>query len=104
MRTPCVGISYDQKVERYLELTHQPIAGTVEDLDTQMLYQKLVETWGQRQEIISRLDQVLVQLRQQAWETASLSLSVFYARSPQRRGEVDRSKASRPGKGKGIFH
>jgi len=85
MRTPCVGISYDPKVERFLEACGQPVAGRVENLDGEKLYRELVGAWERRQEIVSRLDQVLVGLRQQAWETASLTLSLFYARSPHRR-------------------
>ncbi len=85
MRTPCVGISYDPKVERFLETCGQPVAGRVENLDAERLYRELVGAWERRQEIVSRLDQVLVGLRQQAWETASLTLSLFYARSPHRR-------------------
>lgn len=88
MRTPCVGISYDPKVDRFLEITGQPVAGTVHDLDRDRLYRELVSTWERRQEIVSHLDQVLANLRQQAWETASLTLSVFFARSPRRRREM----------------
>lgn len=98
MRTPCVGISYDPKVERFLEACGQPVAGRVENLDAEKLYRELVGAWERRQEIISRLDQVLVGLRQQAWETASLTLSLFYARSPHRRAK-DGYAARRDAKG-----
>lgn len=87
MRTPCVGISYDPKVERFLETCGQPVAGSVESLDTGRLYRELTGAWERRQEIVGRLDQVLIGLRQQAWETASLTLSLFYSRFPHRRAK-----------------
>lgn len=88
MRTPSVGITYDPKVARFLEMTGLPVAGTVTDLESEKLYQELTGAWEQRQEIVNHLDQILVSLRQQAWETTSLVLSVFYSRYPHRRGEV----------------
>ncbi|MDH7577566.1 MAG: polysaccharide pyruvyl transferase CsaB [Bacillota bacterium] len=97
MRTPCVGISYDPKVERFLELTGQPVAGTVADLDAERLYEVLNGAWERRASITAHLDQVLVNLRQQAWETASMALSVFYSRFPHRRWEAGR--AARRGSG-----
>ncbi len=96
MRVPCVGISYDPKVERFLELTGQPNAGSVAGLEEEQLYRVLLDTWERRQEIAAHLDKVLAHLRQQAWETASLTLSVFYARSPQKRRELGRAADRRP--------
>lgn len=87
MQTPCVGITYDPKVARFLEMTGQPVAGTVENLDEEKLYREVIETWEKRQEITAHLEQVLVPLRQRAWETAGLTMSVFYSRYPHRRGE-----------------
>lgn len=111
VRTPCVGISYDPKVERFLELTGQPVAGTVAELDTEKLYHAIISTWERRQEVVAHLDQVLVNLRQQAWETAGLTLSVFYARAPHRRGKsrcsgrrVTEGNRVFPGKGKGTAY
>jgi polysaccharide pyruvyl transferase WcaK-like protein len=91
MRVPCVGISYDPKVERFLELVGQPNAGGVDGLEEEALYRVLLEAWERRQETVANLDRVLAHLRQQAWETASLTLSVFYARSPRKRRELQRS-------------
>lgn len=91
MRVPCVGISYDPKVERFLELTGQPNAGSVAGLEEERLYRVMTETWERRQEIAANLDRVLAQLKQQALETASLTLSVFYARSPRKRREPGRA-------------
>jgi polysaccharide pyruvyl transferase CsaB len=91
MRVPCVGISYDPKVERFLDLTGQPNAGSTASLEEEHLYQVLLDTWERRQEIAAHLDKVLPHLRQQAWETASLTLSVFYARSPKKRREPGRA-------------
>lgn len=100
MRTPCVGISYDPKVDRFLEVCGQPVAGSVESLDAERLYREVVDAWERRQEIASRLDQVLFGLRQRAWETASLTLSLFYSRFPHRRAKD--GYAARSGWG-GLF-
>lgn len=100
MRTPCVGITYDPKVASFLEMTGQPVAGTVEDLDGERLYREIVQAWERRQEISAHLEQVLVPLRQRAWETAGLTMSVFYSRYPHRRGENGRDGYI-PGRGGG---
>jgi len=97
MRLPCVGIPYDPKVERFLELTGQPSAGSLGNLSEERLYQVLLDTWERRQEITGRLDKVLAHLRQQAWETASLTLSVFYARYPKMRKNLARTGSRTPG-------
>lgn len=97
MRVPCVGIPYDPKVERFLELAGQPSAGSLDDLSEERLYQVLLDTWERRQEIAGRLDKVLAHLRQQAWETASLTLSVFYARYPKKRKSLARTGSRTPG-------
>jgi polysaccharide pyruvyl transferase CsaB len=91
MRVPCVGIAYDPKVERFLDLTGQSNAGSTASLEEEQLYRVLLDTWERRQEITTYLDKVLAHLRQQAWETASLTLSVFYARSPKKRRETGRA-------------
>ena len=96
MRVPCVGISYDPKVERFLDLTGQPNAGSTAGLEEEHLYRVLLDTWERRQEIAAHLDKVLPHLRQQAWETASLTLSVFYARSPKKRREPGRAAGRAP--------
>ncbi len=95
MRVPCVGISYDPKVERFLELSGQLNAGGCDDLEEDGLYQALSDAYGRRQEITAHLDLVLAHLRQQAWETASLALSVLYARNPRKRRELNRSSGGK---------
>jgi polysaccharide pyruvyl transferase WcaK-like protein len=95
MRTPCVGIAYDPKVERFLDLTGQPNAGSTSSLEEEQLYRVLLDAWERRQELVAHLDKVLAHLRQQAWETASLTLSVFYARSPKKRRELGRAAATK---------
>lgn len=91
MRVPCVGVSYDPKVDRFLELTGQPNAGKAACLEEEQLYRELLDAWERRQEIAAHLDRVLAHLRQQAWETTSLTLSVFYARFPKKRKGLGRN-------------
>ena len=85
MRTPCVGVALDNKISRFLEMTGQTSAGTLDDLQDEELYHKIKGAWEERKETINHLDQLLIQLRQQSWESAGITLSFFYSRQPSKR-------------------
>jgi len=85
MRTPCVGVALDNKISKFLEMTGQASAGALDDLQDGELYQRIKEAWEERKETISHLDQLLIQVRQQSWESAGLALSFFYSRQPSKR-------------------
>jgi len=85
MRTPCVGVALDNKISRFLEMTGQTSAGTLEDLQDEELYNRIKGAWEGRKETITHLDQLLIQLRQQSWESAGIALSYFYSRQPSKR-------------------
>ncbi len=85
MRTPCVGVALDNKISRFLEMTGQTSAGTLDDLQDGELYHRIKEAWEERKETITHLDQLLIQLRQQSWESAGIALSFFYSRQPSKR-------------------
>jgi len=85
MRTPCVGVVLDNKISRFLEMTGQTSAGTLEELQDGELYQRIKGAWEGRKETITHLDQLLIQLRQQSWESAGIALSYFYSRQPSKR-------------------
>lgn len=101
MRTPCVGIALDNKTAKFLEMTGQTSAGTLEELQADELYSRITEAWEERKETVSHMDQLLIQLRQQSWESAGLALSFFYSRQPSKRydsraaGRTDQGKANR---------
>lgn len=85
MRTPCVGVALDNKISRFLEMTGQASAGTLDDLQDGELYNRIKEAWEERKETVTHLDQLLIQLRQQSWESAGIALSYFYSRQPSKR-------------------
>ena len=43
MRTPCVGVALDNKISRFLEMTGQTSAGTLDDLQDGELYHRIKE-------------------------------------------------------------
>lgn len=94
MRKPCIGILQNDKTGRtakYLEITGQPQAVQFEGLEAEQLYQLIVSTSERKKEITSHMDQVLIQLRQASWESAGLTLSYLYSRSPQKRYNTSRT-------------
>lgn len=107
MRKPCIGIAVNDKITKFLKAIEQPKAVSLEDLDADNLYERIMSTHKEENEITSHLDQVLIQLRQQSWESAGLTLSFFYSRYPHRRCDTSRSagwgerKSSRTANGSG---
>jgi polysaccharide pyruvyl transferase WcaK-like protein len=88
MRKPSIGILQNDKTDRaakYLEITGQPQAVKFEELEADQLYQLIISTSERKKELISHMDQVLIHLRQASWESAGLTLSYLYSRSPQKR-------------------
>ena len=104
MRTPSVGVSLDHRIAKFLEMTEQPSAGVPENLDAEYLHHVITSAYEGRKEITSHLDQVLVQLRQQAWESAGLSLSYFYSCCPHKRYDTPRTAGRSQGKSGRIAH
>lgn len=104
MRTPSVGVSLDHRIAKFLEMTEQPSAGVPENLDEEYLHHVITSAYEGRKEITSHLDQVLVQLRQQAWESAGLSLSYFYSCCPHKRYDTPRTAGRSQGKSGRIAH
>jgi polysaccharide pyruvyl transferase CsaB len=92
MRKPCIGIAGDEQTAKFLEMTEQPKIG-IEELDESDLSQLIISAYEMRKEIAAHLDQVLIQLRQQSWESAGLTLSYFYSRCPHKRGGAARGAA-----------
>jgi polysaccharide pyruvyl transferase CsaB len=91
MRRPCIGIALNEKIDKFLEMTEQPKAVNLEDLDADNLYELITSTYKDKKEIATHIDQVLIQLRQQSWESAGLSLSFFYSRFPHKRLDTPRT-------------
>lgn len=77
MGVPSVGISYDPKVDSFLKLTEQAIAGRVETLDYDVIAKDVFQTLNKLEEVQESLEERVSELRVEARETADLTLSLL---------------------------
>lgn len=70
---PLVGVSYDPKVQGFLQSVDQPMAGSTDDLQADSLYQLVLAAYEQRQDIRCYLAERLRQLRALAAENAIIA-------------------------------
>jgi len=77
MNVPFLGISYDPKVDRFLELMGLEGAGPVQTLDEDILRDKLAETISRRGELREYLRGRMQELAERARESAILALSLL---------------------------
>lgn len=77
MGVPSVGISYDPKVDSFLKLTEQPIAGRVETLDYDVLARDVFTTLSNLETVQANLAERVNELRVEARENASLALDLL---------------------------
>ncbi len=73
---PLIGISYDPKIEGFLQSVDQPIAGSTADLQADHLYELVLAAYNQRVEVRSNLAEQLVKLRQYADKNAIIATSL----------------------------
>ncbi|MDA8235334.1 MAG: polysaccharide pyruvyl transferase CsaB [Clostridia bacterium] len=77
MHVPFLGISYDPKVDRFLELIGLEGAGAVQNLDEEILREKLAEKMCKRSELREYLRTRMTELSERARESAILALSLL---------------------------
>ncbi|MHB8170290.1 MAG: polysaccharide pyruvyl transferase CsaB [Thermincolia bacterium] len=77
MHVPFLGISYDPKVDRFLELIGLEGAGTVQELDEEVLREKLADKIIKRGEGREYLRGRMTELAERARESAILALSLL---------------------------
>lgn len=77
MNVPFVGISYDPKVDRFLEITGQANAGEGASLTYEALSKSVRDTVVNRDSIRQDLAQRMVELKEKARESAVLALSLL---------------------------
>lgn len=70
---PLVGISYDPKVQGFLQSVEQPVAGSTDDLEAKRLYQLVMANYQQRAEIRHCLAERVQELRALAAENAIIA-------------------------------
>ncbi len=73
---PLVGISYDPKVDGFLQTVGQPLAGSTADLKAERLYQLVRDAYERREEITQSLATSLQELRALAKENAAIAYAL----------------------------
>ena len=74
LRIPLVGITYDPKIDRFLELVQQPNAGPPDRLHRDRLTSLLEQTWANRTQVQASLEQQMLVLGPLARSTARLAI------------------------------
>lgn len=77
MEVPVVGISYDPKVDAFMKLLGQPLAGRVETLDGESLMKEIQRVLLEREEVMESLQEGLAGMRVEARDTARLALELI---------------------------
>lgn len=70
---PLVGISYDPKVQGFLQTVEQPLAGSTDDLQAERLYQLVRDSYERKDEIRRHLAERVRELRSLAAENAVIA-------------------------------
>ncbi len=79
METPFIGVSYDPKIERFLESIGEQPVGTLDSLSEQTLYQHILQVLGRQPEIEERRRRV-AELRRQAVRNAERAIELIKKR------------------------
>ncbi|VBB05495.1 polysaccharide pyruvyl transferase [Lucifera butyrica] len=77
MHTPLIGISYDPKIERFLESLGQTHIGTLQDVMVEGLLEKMRQLWPQRREQDRMQEERIHALRDKAFKNAELALELI---------------------------
>ncbi len=77
MGVPQVGVSYDPKVDRFMEVVEQPNAGWLPDLDEAKLQAAIIEVLNNHQQIKQVLLDKTIELAEKAHENAVLAISML---------------------------
>ncbi len=78
MGVPMIGISYDPKVDRFLESVGEQAVGSLTDVDFDLLMGKIREKWHDKAGFSQQNEQLFDDLRQLAVHNAELAYSVIY--------------------------
>lgn len=74
---PHLGVVYDPKVESFLNIVGQPVAGAVDNLDPERAAAALRQVWRERAAVRSHLLEVSATLAQRAWRNAELAAALL---------------------------
>ncbi|TDX52459.1 polysaccharide pyruvyl transferase CsaB [Orenia marismortui] len=76
-RVAIAGISYDPKIDSFLDQLDLSPIGTIEKLDSQQLLKQIVEIWEQKEDLIKRIDKKVKNLEGLAKQNIELSLRLL---------------------------
>ncbi|SJZ42948.1 polysaccharide pyruvyl transferase CsaB [Selenihalanaerobacter shriftii] len=74
---PMVGISYDPKVDSFLERLDLKPAGYVDELNIDRLYNQILKSWEQKEELQHELAKKVVKLKELARENVELAFHLL---------------------------
>ena len=77
MGVPMIGISYDPKVDRFLESVGEQPVGTLEDVDFEKLMEQIRAKWNDKAGFSQQNAQLFDDLRRLAMHNAELAYSVI---------------------------
>ena len=77
MGVPMIGISYDPKVDRFLESVGEQPVGTLEDVDFEKLMEQIRAKWNDKAGFSQQNEQLFDDLRRLAMHNAELAYSVI---------------------------
>lgn len=77
MGVPMVGISYDPKVDRFLESVGESAAGNIENIDLESLMDRVRQKWNSRKEFGQQNETLFENLRDLAIENAQLAFGII---------------------------
>lgn len=76
MNVPLVGVSYDPKIERFLESIGQTAVGTLQDITAEKLYTQALAAWP-RLGTERRISEQVRELRKKAFKSAELAVGLL---------------------------
>ncbi len=78
MGIPMIGVSYDPKVDSFLESIGEDTAGNLCDLDVERVYEHFWREWQKREVFLDKNKTRLQRLRDLAMENARLALKIMH--------------------------
>lgn len=84
MGVPMIGMSYDPKVDRFLDSIGEKVVGDLKNVTADMLMKRVKEKWKAKQNFSKENDRRLLDLRNAASYNAELALELISARKSTR--------------------
>ena len=76
MNVPMVGVSYDPKVDRFLESIGQRVAGHLESIGVESLTKECLSVWSNRVDLVRKTAEYMTELRHLSVRNAELAIKL----------------------------